>query len=67
MNQPTDKHGGGLLYRNSFDCLLQSVKNEGFLSLYKGFIPCWLRMGPWSMTFWLTYEELRKLFGVKSF
>jgi hypothetical protein len=30
-------------FRGSVDCLIQAVQKEGFLSLYKGFIPCWLR------------------------
>uniref|UniRef100_A0AAY4AVH3 Mitochondrial uncoupling protein 4 n=2 Tax=Denticeps clupeoides TaxID=299321 RepID=A0AAY4AVH3_9TELE len=44
MNQPRDLHGRGLLYKSSVDCLLQSVRGEGLLSLYKGFIPTWTRM-----------------------
>ncbi|KAK8733191.1 hypothetical protein OTU49_006518 [Cherax quadricarinatus] len=67
MNQPTDDRARGLLYRNSLDCLLKTVHNEGFWALYKGFIPCWLRMGPWSLTFWLTYEQIRNLSGTSAF
>uniref|UniRef100_A0AAR2KXP4 Mitochondrial uncoupling protein 4 n=1 Tax=Pygocentrus nattereri TaxID=42514 RepID=A0AAR2KXP4_PYGNA len=44
MNQPRDSSGRGLLYKSSVDCLVQAVKGEGFLSLYKGFLPTWLRM-----------------------
>ncbi|XP_068961184.1 mitochondrial uncoupling protein 4 [Petaurus breviceps papuanus] len=67
MNQPTDEKGKGLLYKSSTDCLIQSVKGEGFLSLYKGFLPGWLRMMPWSMVFWLTYEKIRLMSGVDPF
>jgi solute carrier family 25 uncoupling protein 27 len=67
MNQPCDEKGRGIYYKNSWDCLTKSVKAEGFLSLYKGFVPCWIRMGPWSLTFWVTYEELRKFTGKESF
>ncbi|CAM1322514.1 SLC25A27 (predicted) [Pycnogonum litorale] len=67
MNQPTDKHGRGLLYKSSLDCLVKSVKEEGFFALYKGFIPIWARMAPWSLTFWLTYEYVRKIAGSSSF
>lgn len=66
MNQPTDKFGKGLLYKNSFDCLSQTLKNEGFFGLYKGFLPCWLRMAPWSLTFWISFEQIRKVCGAKS-
>ncbi|XP_012874498.1 PREDICTED: mitochondrial uncoupling protein 4 isoform X1 [Dipodomys ordii] len=44
MNQPRDRQGKGLLYKSSTDCLIQAVQGEGFLSLYKGFLPSWLRM-----------------------
>lgn len=63
MNQPTDSQGRGLVYRNSVDCLLQTIRGEGFWAVYKGFLPCWLRMAPWSLTFWLSYEQIRKNFG----
>ncbi|CAH2037668.1 unnamed protein product, partial [Iphiclides podalirius] len=45
MNQPVGPDGRGSLYRGMIDCLQQSVKNEGVLSLYKGFIPIWIRQG----------------------
>jgi len=66
MNQPTDKRGKGLLYKNSMDCLRKTVQLEGFGGLYKGFVPCWLRMAPWSLTFWLSFEQIRKFFGARS-
>ncbi|XP_023227028.1 mitochondrial uncoupling protein 4-like [Centruroides sculpturatus] len=67
MNQHTDANGRGQLYKSSIDCLRKTIKAEGFFALYKGFIPIWARMAPWSLTFWLTYEELRRLCGVSSF
>ncbi|OCT81334.1 solute carrier family 25 member 27 L homeolog isoform X1 [Xenopus laevis] len=67
MNQPRDKHGRGLLYKSSTDCLIQAIRGEGFMSLYKGFMPTWMRMAPWSLVFWLTYEQIRRLGGVSSF
>ncbi|CAG5123306.1 unnamed protein product [Candidula unifasciata] len=66
MNQPT-KDGKGLLYSGSVDCLLKTVRQEGFLSLYKGLLPIWTRMAPWSLVFWLSYEEMRKISGTSSF
>ena len=67
MNQPRDKCGKGLFYKSSIDCLVQTIQKEGFFSLYKGFVPIWSRMAPWSLTFWLTWEEIRKLCGSTSF
>ncbi|XP_064620598.1 mitochondrial uncoupling protein 4-like isoform X2 [Lineus longissimus] len=66
MNQPT-KDGRGVLYTSSIDCLMKTVRQEGFLALYKGFIPIWARMAPWSLIFWLSYEQIRKAAGVKGF
>ncbi|XP_068158664.1 mitochondrial uncoupling protein 4 isoform X1 [Drosophila tropicalis] len=67
MNQPTDELGRGLLYRGSVDCLRQTVAKEGFVALYKGFLPCWIRMAPWSLTFWLSFEQIRKTIGASSY
>lgn len=66
MNQPLDKNGKGFYYKGSIDCLSQAIKNEGFFSLYKGFLPCWLRMGPWSLTFWISFETICSVSGIKS-
>jgi len=67
MNQPCDELGRGLLYKSSLDCVVQTVQKEGVLALYKGFLPCWMRMGPWSLTFWLTYERIRSKAGTQAF
>lgn len=67
MNQPTDKMGRGLLYKGSIDCLQQTVKKEGFFALYKGFLPVWIRMAPWSLTFWLSFEHIRKILGASNY
>ena len=56
----------GLVYKNSLDCLLKTLNHEGFGALYNGFVPCWLRMAPWSLTFWLSFEQIRRLGGARS-
>lgn len=66
MNQPVDQNGKGLLYKSSLDCLVKTVHHEGFFGLYKGFVPCWLRMAPWSLTFWLSFEKIRKFCGANA-
>ncbi|XP_053950040.1 mitochondrial uncoupling protein 4 isoform X2 [Anastrepha ludens] len=67
MNQPTDDKGRGLLYKGSVDCLRQTVNREGFSALYKGFLPCWIRMAPWSLTFWLSFEQIRSMIGASGY
>ncbi|XP_067840596.1 mitochondrial uncoupling protein 4 isoform X2 [Heptranchias perlo] len=54
MNQTRDKRGRGLLYTSTIDCLMQTIKREGLLSLYKGFLPTWTRM-------------IRRITGLNSF
>ena len=41
------------------DCVVQLVRQEGVGVLYRGFWPTWARLGPWQMTFWLSYERAR--------
>lgn len=42
--------------------LFQTVRNEGFRALYKGFVPTWVRMGPWNIIFFITYEQLKQFY-----
>lgn len=57
----------GFLYRGSIDCLQQTVSKEGFFALYKGFLPVWIRMAPWSLTFWMSFEQIRKTLGAAEY
>lgn len=66
MNQPVDEQGKGVLYKSMTDCFIQSILKEGPLVIYKGFIPSWLRLGPWAFVFWMTYERILPLFGDKA-
>ncbi|CAL8107520.1 unnamed protein product [Calicophoron daubneyi] len=49
------------IYKNAFDCFFRTVKNEGVFALYKGFIPNWIRLGPWNIVFFMTFEQLQRL------
>ncbi|KAG9451368.1 hypothetical protein H6P81_011333 [Aristolochia fimbriata] len=66
MSQASDKDPK-IFYRNSYDCLLKTVKLEGITALWKGFFPTWARLGPWQFVFWVSYERLRYLAGLSSF
>jgi solute carrier family 25 (mitochondrial uncoupling protein), member 27 len=57
----------GVLYKSSIDCLMKTVQNEGLFALYKGFFPVWIRMAPWSLTFWLSFEKIRSSIGASGF
>lgn len=62
MNQPTDKK----IYDGLADCLVKSVKADGVLSLWRGFIPIWARFAPQATIQLLTIEYLYGAFGFKS-
>uniref|UniRef100_A0A669PRG0 Solute carrier family 25 member 14 n=4 Tax=Galliformes TaxID=8976 RepID=A0A669PRG0_PHACC len=49
------------LYKGTLDGLVKTWKSEGFFALYKGFWPNWLRLGPWNIIFFITYEQLKRL------
>lgn len=64
MNQRRIRTVGTLpphIYSGSIDCFVQTFKTEGFLALYKGFVPTWFRMGPWNIIFFITYEQLKQM------
>lgn len=56
-----------ITYRNTYDCLVKTVKIEGLRALWKGFLPTWARLGPWQFVFWVSYEKFRKISGLQSF
>ncbi|XP_066266171.1 kidney mitochondrial carrier protein 1-like isoform X2 [Branchiostoma lanceolatum] len=63
MNQRALKNNqnASTIYKNSCDCLIKTARHEGVKSLYRGFIPNWLRLGPWNIIFFITYEQLKRL------
>ncbi|KAJ8378333.1 hypothetical protein AAFF_G00243530 [Aldrovandia affinis] len=61
MNQRSLLDGSCAGYKGTADCLLQTWRSEGFFALYKGFFPNWLRLGPWNIIFFITYEQLKKI------
>ncbi|KAK9478106.1 mitochondrial carrier domain-containing protein [Lipomyces japonicus] len=51
----------GNLYSGLFDCLVKTVKIEGPLALYKGFVPHLMRIGPHTILTLTFMEQTRKL------
>ena len=47
------------MYPSMTACLVGTVRTEGAQALFKGFMPNWLRLGPWQFCFWVAYENLR--------
>eukprot|EP00123_Amoebidium_parasiticum_P009245 comp19358_c0_seq1/m.22302 comp19358_c0_seq1/g.22302 ORF comp19358_c0_seq1/g.22302 comp19358_c0_seq1/m.22302 type:complete len:296 (-) comp19358_c0_seq1:608-1495(-) len=54
---------GVLPYKNSIDCVLKVVKNEGPLAFYKGFMTYYVRIAPHAMITLLAMETLQNTFG----
>ena len=48
-------------YKGALDCALKTVKAEGPMALYKGFIPTISRQGPFTIILFVTLEQVRKL------
>ena len=57
MNQPAG--ASERLYSGMVDCAVKTVRREGVLSLYNGFLPNFLRIGPWCAIMFTTYEQYR--------
>lgn len=62
MSQPTDKK----IYTGFSDCAIKTVKADGVLSLWRGFIPIWARFAPQATLQLLTIEALYQALGFKS-
>ncbi|KAG0480093.1 hypothetical protein HPP92_010691 [Vanilla planifolia] len=60
MNMKVEK-GAAPPYAGAFDCALKTVKAEGPMALYKGFIPTVSRQGPFTIVLFVTLEQVRSL------
>lgn len=49
-------------YAGALDCALKTVRSEGPMALYKGFVPTISRQGPFTVVLFVTLEQVRKLF-----
>ncbi|GBG72627.1 hypothetical protein CBR_g12201 [Chara braunii] len=50
------------VYKGPIDCFIKTLKNEGPMAFYKGFVPNFGRLGSWNVVMFLTLEQARKLF-----
>jgi len=61
MNQPTDAK----IYDGLMDCLKKTLKSDGVLSLWRGFVPIWARFAPQATLQLLTIEAIYGVLGFK--
>ncbi|KAI9109110.1 hypothetical protein K1719_019733 [Acacia pycnantha] len=53
---------GDSTFKNTLDCFLKTLFNEGFLAFYKGFFPNFARVGLWNVVMFLTLEQAKRSF-----
>ncbi|KAK3120769.1 hypothetical protein QOZ80_9AG0693400 [Eleusine coracana subsp. coracana] len=56
---------GDSAYKSTIDCFVQTLKNDGPLAFYKGFLPNFARLGSWNVIMFLTLEQVQKVFVKK--
>jgi solute carrier family 25 phosphate transporter 23/24/25/41 len=53
------------VYKGPFDAAKQIVAKEGFPGLYRGMVPCYLKVVPAIAISFGTYELMRQLLGIE--
>jgi len=59
MNQPVEEK----IYKNAIDCSMKLIKQNGILSLWKGFFPIWGRFAPNTTLQLIFYEQIKNQFA----
>ncbi|KNC84385.1 hypothetical protein SARC_03401 [Sphaeroforma arctica JP610] len=52
------------VYTGVMDCFRKTVAAEGWMALYKGFIPNYARLAPWNIAFFMSYEQYARFVGL---
>ncbi|XP_076898867.1 mitochondrial uncoupling protein 2-like [Bidens hawaiensis] len=55
---------GESVYKSTVDCIVKTLRVEGALAFYKGFLPNFGRLGSWNVIMFLTLEQAKKIFSV---
>ncbi|XP_042042184.1 mitochondrial uncoupling protein 2-like isoform X2 [Salvia splendens] len=53
---------GDSVYKGTIDCFFKTLKTEGLLAFYKGFLPNFSRLGLWNVIMFLTLEQVKRVF-----
>ncbi|KAL4443483.1 hypothetical protein ABPG75_011220 [Micractinium tetrahymenae] len=64
MNQQFCGQGRPQRYASMAHCFSQAVRTGGVLSLWAGFLPSWIRLGPHTCISLLVFEQLRQQAGL---
>ncbi|TYH22347.1 hypothetical protein ES288_A04G121100v1 [Gossypium darwinii] len=52
---------GDSAYKSTLDCFIKTLKYDGPMAFYKGFIPNFGRLGSWNVIMFLTLEQAKKI------
>ena len=63
LSPPPPLHSAGA---GPIDCAVKTIRHEGFLALYKSWFTVYMRLGPWQMVFYLTFEQVNRAMGIKA-
>lgn len=61
MNQRNITSSSAPLYKSYLDCFSVTLRTEGAMAFYKGLCPTFFRIGPYSVLFFMSYEQLKKM------
>ena len=61
MNQRNITTSDAVVYKGYLDCFMITLRTEGVLAFYKGLCPTFCRIGPFSVVFFMTFEQLKIL------
>uniref|UniRef100_A0A1J3CKS8 Mitochondrial uncoupling protein 4 n=1 Tax=Noccaea caerulescens TaxID=107243 RepID=A0A1J3CKS8_NOCCA len=61
MNMKVEAPGAEAPYKGAWDCAVKTVRAEGPMALYKGFVPTVCRQGPFTVVLFVTLEQVKKL------
>jgi solute carrier family 25 uncoupling protein 8/9 len=48
-------------YSGTVDCFAKTLRNDGPMAFYKGFMPNFARLGSWNVVMFLTLEQVKRL------
>ena len=50
-------------YKGPVDCVVQTVRAEGVMALYKGFVPTFVRQAPFVVVTFVTLEQIKRFYS----
>ena len=48
------------VYTGTIDCFVKTLRNDGVLAFYKGFMTNFARLGSWNVIMFLALEQAKK-------